>query len=74
MTRRYEDTAMRLIDYDGLKAKGINYSRVHLWRLVKAGRFPKPVKLGDGARNAWVEEEIDALIAERMAARDSQAA
>jgi prophage regulatory protein len=62
---------MRLIDYDGLKAKGISYSRVHLWRLVKAGYFPKPIKLGDGARNAWVEEEIDALIAERMAARDS---
>jgi prophage regulatory protein len=70
MMRRYEDTAMRLIDYDGLKAKGINYSRVHLWRLVKAGRFPKPVKLGDGARNTWVEEEIEELIAARMAERD----
>ena len=64
---------MRLIDYDGLKAKGINYSRVHLWRLVKAGRFPKPVKLGDGGRNAWVEEEIEELIAARMAERDRAA-
>jgi prophage regulatory protein len=65
---------MKLLDYQGLRAKGFPYSRTHLWRLVKAGKFPKPVKLGDGARNAWVEEEIDALIAERMAARDSQAA
>ena len=64
---------MRLLDYEGLRVKGFSYTRTHIWRLVKAGRFPKPVKLGDGARNAWVEEEIDALIAERMAARDSQA-
>jgi prophage regulatory protein len=65
---------MKLLDYQSLRAKGFPYSRTHLWRLVKVGKFPKPVKLGDGARNAWVEEEIDALIAERMAARDSQAA
>ena len=63
---------MRLLDYDGLKAKGFDYSRTHFWRLIKAGRFPKPIKLGDGARNAWVEEEIDQLIADRMAARESQ--
>ena len=61
---------MKLLDYDGLKAKGFAYSRTHILRLVKAGKFPKPVKLGDGARNAWVEKEIDQLIADRMAARE----
>lgn len=62
---------MRLLNYEEVKAKGFDYSRTHIWRLVKAGKFPKPVKLGDGARNAWVEEEIDALIADRMAAREA---
>jgi prophage regulatory protein len=62
---------MKLLDYEALKARGINYSRTHLWRLVKARQFPKPVKLGDGARNAWVESEIDQLIADRMAAREA---
>lgn len=65
---------MRLLDYDGLKAKGFGYSRTHIWRLVKKGHFPRPVKLGDGARNAWVEEEIDAFIAAKVAERDSIAA
>jgi prophage regulatory protein len=62
---------MRLLDYQGLKAKGFNYSRTHIWRLVKAGHFPKPLKLGTGSRNAWVEEEIDALIAAKIAERDA---
>jgi prophage regulatory protein len=65
---------MKLIDYDGLKAKGFDYSRVHIWRLVKEGRFPKPVKLGTGSRNAWVESEIDAHIAAMIAARDANQA
>ena len=49
---------MRVLDYDGLKAKGVPYSKPHLWRLVKAGKFPAPIKWG-AARNGWIEEEID---------------
>jgi prophage regulatory protein len=64
---------MRLLDYDDLAAKGIRYSRCHFWRLIKAGRFPKPVKLGDGARNVWIEMEIDAFIKDRIAERDQAA-
>jgi prophage regulatory protein len=64
---------MRLLSYEDLKAKGIGYSRVHLWRLVRAGKFPAPVKLADGYRNTWVEEEVDALVAARMAARATAA-
>jgi predicted DNA-binding transcriptional regulator AlpA len=41
----------RLLDYEGLAGKGIKYSRAHIWRLIRAGRFPKPVKIGD--RNTW---------------------
>jgi prophage regulatory protein len=64
---------MRLLDYEGLKAKGFRYSRAHLWRLIKAGRFPRPVKLGPGSRNAWVEQEIDAFIKSKVAERDASA-
>lgn len=62
---------MRLIPYTALKdAKGIGYTRVHLARLIQAGRFPKPVNLGRN-RIAWVEEEIDAWIRDRMAEREA---
>jgi prophage regulatory protein len=62
---------MRLLDYEGLQAKGFRYSRTHLWRLIKAGRFPRPVKLGLGSRNAWVEQEIDSFIESKVAERDA---
>jgi prophage regulatory protein len=52
---------MRLHDYEALKQKGFSYSRTHLWRLIKAGQFPKPVKLGGGARNSWIESERRAM-------------
>jgi prophage regulatory protein len=62
----------RLLDYEGLAGKGIKYSRGHIWRLIKAGRFPKPVKIGD--RNTWVESEIDDLIEKLIAERDGKEA
>ena len=62
---------MRLLSTEGLKAKGISFSRTQLWRLVKDGRFPKAVHRGYKCR-AWVESEVDewirALIADRDAA------
>ena len=62
---------MRLLSMDELKpAKGITYSRPHLFRLIKAGKFPTPLKLGEN-RNAWVEAEIDAWIEARLAERDA---
>lgn len=64
---------MKLINYEGLKAKGIHYSRTQLWRLIKAKKFPAPVKVGPG-RNAWVDTEIDAYIEEKIAERDAEAA
>ena len=63
---------MKLLDHEGLRAKGITYSRAQLWRLVKAGRFPGPIKIG-AQRNAWVESEIDSWIEDRIAARDANA-
>jgi len=62
---------VRLIDEDGLRARGIKFSRQHRHRLIQAGRFPRPVKLG-GNTNAWVEAEIDEHIAACIAARDAK--
>ena len=64
---------MRLLNAEGLREKGIDFSDVHRWRLIKAGKFPAPLKIG-AARNAWVESEIDAWIEQKIAERDSEAA
>ena len=65
---------MKLIAPEDLESKkGINYSKVHLHRLVKAGKFPKPVKIGfERGRIAYVESEIDDWIAARIAERDGR--
>jgi prophage regulatory protein len=46
---------------------------VSLWRLEKAGKFPKRVPTGP-ARYAYVESEIDRYIEELITARDAGAA
>lgn len=46
------------------------YSKSHIWRLVAQGRFPKPVPLGPNS-SGWVEAEVQAWIAGRIAKRDA---
>lgn len=47
---------------------GVPYSFAHIARLEAAGRFPSRVKLG-ACRVAWVAEEVEAWIEERIAIR-----
>ena len=61
----------RLLDSDDLWACGIRFSRQHLYRLIKAGKFPRPIKLGSGGRNAWLASELDSWIAARIGERDA---
>ena len=65
--------AQRLIPYEVLKAKGIPYSKPHLWRLERANKFPKRVPIGAG-RYAYIEAEVDEYIAQKIAERDEAAA
>ena len=70
---------MRLLSYDKLRDKGVGYTREHLARLVKAGKFPVPIVLsrrpnGSPARIAWAEDEVDAWIAGLVAKRDEDSA
>lgn len=50
--------------------KGIPWSRPHVDRLEKAGKFPKRVQLGENTV-AWDEAEIDAMLAAKAAQRIS---
>ena len=68
---------LRLLYGPDLRDRGIKYSRQHLERLIKARKFPAPVKPGAGTAgagtgaNAWIEHEIDAYIERLIAARDA---
>lgn len=61
--------SIRLIDIRELK-RLIPYSATHIRRLEKSGQFPARVKLGLN-RVAWVLQEVEAWIAERIAERGS---
>jgi prophage regulatory protein len=63
-------TSRRLIPYSALASKSICYSKPHLWRLERAGKFPKRVPTGPG-RYAYVEAEIDAYIENKISERDA---
>jgi predicted DNA-binding transcriptional regulator AlpA len=50
---------------------GVPFSRVHIFRLARAGRFPAPVKIAPPPSRsiAWLESEILEYVAQRKAAR-----
>ncbi len=65
------DHKKKLLGFDEVRNhKGIAFSRAHIYRLIKDGKFPKPVRLGEN-RVAFVADEIDAWINERIAERDA---
>ena len=49
---------------------GVPYSFAHIARLEVVGEFPKRVKLG-ACRVAWLAEEVQDWIDERVATRDT---
>ena len=68
------ETTMRILSFEDLRSeKGIPYSKVHLWRLERDGKFPKRVPLGQ-SRHGWLDSEIDEWITARMAERDGMEA
>lgn len=48
-------------------------SRSEIYRRVAAGRFPRPIKLGERS-SAWNSSEIDGWIQARISARDAEGA
>jgi prophage regulatory protein len=62
---------MKVLSFPELKTeKGIRFSRQWIAKLIKAGQFPAPVKIGQ-ATTGFIESEIDAWIAARIHARDA---
>ena len=61
----------RLVSKKELKSIfGVPYSFAHIARLEAAGQFPKRIRLG-ACRVAWVAEEVQVWIDERIATRDT---
>ena len=44
-----------------------------LWRGIKAGRYPPPIKIGPNA-NRWLRQECTVALAALIAQRDARAA
>jgi prophage regulatory protein len=55
--------------FEGLRKRGIRWTRQHLGRLERRGEFPKRVRIGPNTVD-WVAEEIDAWLAARAAERE----
>lgn len=51
-------------------AAKVGLSRIHLYRLERAGQFPKRVRLGPNSVG-WVEEELEEWIRSRVRSRDA---
>jgi prophage regulatory protein len=65
---------MRFLRFEDLKReKGIPWSRMHVDRLEKAGKFPKRVHLGP-MTVVWVETEVDAHLETKLAEREKAVA
>jgi predicted DNA-binding transcriptional regulator AlpA len=66
---------MKFLSDSDLRERGIRFSRQHRDRLIKASKFPKPVKPGGDPNgvNAWIETEIDEYQKRCVQARDKNA-
>lgn len=54
-------------------AKYVGFHPEHLMRLSRAGRFPRPIKLGDATNCAvrFVADELEAWITSKLSERDA---
>jgi predicted DNA-binding transcriptional regulator AlpA len=54
-------------------AARVHYHPEHIMRLVRQQRFPKPIRLGSSSNSAvrFIDEEVDAWLAARVAERDA---
>ena len=59
-----------IIDWSSLKTV-VPFTRQHVLRLEKVGKFPRRIKRGEN-RVGWLISEIDAWISARVAQRDHQ--
>lgn len=58
---------MKLLRFPQVKDR-VGYSRMHIHRMEKEGKFPKRVQLGPNSV-AWIESEVNAWIQAKANAR-----
>lgn len=46
--------------------KRVGLTRSPLYARIKAGAFPKPIRLGNGRAVGWIEAEVDAWLTEQV--------
>jgi prophage regulatory protein len=65
------DSDVKLLSLLEVQARGVNFSKNHIYRLIRQDPpgFPAPIHLGAN-RVAWIASEIDAWLAARIAERD----
>jgi predicted DNA-binding transcriptional regulator AlpA len=60
---------VKLYTFQDLKREwGIPYCRVHIYRLVKSGQFPKPFKFTPCGKNIWTHDQLNELVRTRQSA------
>jgi predicted DNA-binding transcriptional regulator AlpA len=61
----------KFVRFRELPEYGVRYSRSHLTSLIKAGKFPPPIKMGDAhsAGICWAEADLHAYNARILARR-----
>ena len=62
---------LAVVDWKGLKALGIPYSRTHIWRMMRTGSFPSSFKLADDRNShpVWWLSEIRIWLLDRASRR-----
>jgi prophage regulatory protein len=76
MPKHHPETAdchsppIKLLGWNDLRERGLLFSRTHVYRLIAAGKFPKPIHISS-QRVAFVESEIDSWIGARIADRET---
>jgi prophage regulatory protein len=68
-----ESRKERILSYEDLKDRGIKFSRTWIVQLIKDGKFPRTVMLGQGHSVGFIESEIDAWIENLIAERNAKA-
>jgi prophage regulatory protein len=61
-----ETSSLRLLNSADLYKLGIRYSRGHLPRLEKTGKFPRRIKLTPNGAVGWVQSEIHDWLKDRI--------
>lgn len=60
----------KLVSREGLRDRGITGSPTTIWRQVRSGVLPAPIRIG--GKTYWLEDELNAWLAARVAARDGR--